>query len=63
MNIHQQTQIIDLRINIDHVATLPQCPRNGYPDPLRALMAEVAGADCITLHLRESSPDVLPDSS
>lgn len=54
MNIHQQTQIIDLGINIDHVATLRNARGTIYPDPLQAaLMAEVAGADCITLHLRE----------
>ncbi len=54
MNIHQQTQIIDLGINIDHVATLRNARGTVYPDPLQAaLMAEEAGADCITLHLRE----------
>ncbi|MBC3883248.1 pyridoxine 5'-phosphate synthase [Undibacterium sp. LX40W] len=54
MNIHQQTQIIDLGINIDHVATLRNARGTTYPDPLQAaLMAEEAGADCITLHLRE----------
>ncbi len=54
MNIHQQTQIIDLGINIDHVATLRNARGTNYPDPLQAaLMAEEAGADCITLHLRE----------
>lgn len=54
MNIHQQTQIIDLGINIDHVATLRNARGTCYPDPLQAaLMAEEAGADCITLHLRE----------
>jgi pyridoxine 5-phosphate synthase len=54
MNIHQQTQVIDLGINIDHVATLRNARGTSYPDPLRAaLMAEEAGADCITLHLRE----------
>ncbi|MFZ6658814.1 pyridoxine 5'-phosphate synthase [Undibacterium sp. TJN19] len=54
MNIHQQTQLIDLGVNIDHVATLRNARGNSYPDPLlAALMAEEAGADCITLHLRE----------
>lgn len=54
MNIHQQTQLIDLGINIDHVATLRNARGTIYPDPLQAaLMAEEAGADCITLHLRE----------
>jgi len=46
--------MIDLGVNIDHVATLRQARRGRYPDPLyAALMAEEAGADSITLHLRE----------
>src|SRR5476651_158070 len=46
--------VIDLGVNIDHVATLRNARGTSYPDPLRAaLMAEQAGADCITLHLRE----------
>ncbi|MES2050248.1 MAG: pyridoxine 5'-phosphate synthase, partial [Pseudomonadota bacterium] len=54
MNIHQQTQLIDLGINIDHVATLRNARGTFYPDPLQAaLLAEEAGADCITLHMRE----------
>ena len=45
---------IDLGINIDHVATLRQVRRAYYPDPVyAALVAESAGADNITLHLRE----------
>jgi pyridoxine 5-phosphate synthase len=43
-----------LGINIDHVATLRQARRARYPDPVHAaLAAEQAGADSITLHLRE----------
>lgn len=54
MNVHSQTQMIELGINIDHVATLRNARGTFYPDPLQAaLMAEEAGADCITLHLRE----------
>ncbi|WP_348696504.1 pyridoxine 5'-phosphate synthase [Duganella fentianensis] len=46
--------IIDLGVNIDHVATLRNARGTSYPDPIRAaLLAEQAGADCITLHLRE----------
>ncbi len=46
--------IIDLGVNIDHVATLRNARGTRYPDPIRAaLLAEQAGADCITLHLRE----------
>ena len=45
---------IFLGVNIDHVATLRQARRGRYPDPVHAaLAAEVAGADSITLHLRE----------
>jgi pyridoxine 5-phosphate synthase len=45
---------ISLGVNIDHVATLRQARRARYPDPLyAALLAEQAGADSITLHLRE----------
>jgi pyridoxine 5-phosphate synthase len=43
-----------LGVNIDHVATLRQARRGRYPDPVHAaLAAELAGADSITLHLRE----------
>jgi pyridoxine 5-phosphate synthase len=49
-----KTPVIALGINIDHVATLRQVRRARYPDPLHAaLLAEKAGADSITLHLRE----------
>ncbi|MEZ5475398.1 MAG: pyridoxine 5'-phosphate synthase [Steroidobacteraceae bacterium] len=45
---------IALGVNIDHVATVRQARRASYPDPIRAaLLAELAGADNITLHLRE----------
>jgi pyridoxine 5-phosphate synthase len=45
---------IALGINIDHVATLRQARRGKDPDPIQAaLAAEMAGADSITLHLRE----------
>lgn len=43
-----------LGINIDHVATLRNARGGFYPDPLKAaLVAEAAGADNITCHLRE----------
>jgi pyridoxine 5-phosphate synthase len=46
--------VIDLGVNIDHIATVRNARGTAYPDPLRAaLLAEQAGADCITLHLRE----------
>ena len=45
---------IFLGINIDHVATLRQARGTSYPDPIKAALdAEMAGADSITLHLRE----------
>ncbi len=46
--------MIKLGVNIDHVATLRQVRGTRYPDPVQAaLEAEQAGADAITLHLRE----------
>ncbi|KEO53242.1 pyridoxine 5'-phosphate synthase [Thioclava indica] len=43
-----------LGVNIDHVATIRNARGSSYPDPLRAaLMAQEAGADGITAHLRE----------
>ncbi len=43
-----------LGVNVDHVATLRQARRTVYPDPVEAAMAaERAGADQITVHLRE----------
>ncbi|NLC24017.1 MAG: pyridoxine 5'-phosphate synthase, partial [Oxalobacter sp.] len=46
--------LIELGVNIDHVATLRNARGTVYPDPVRAaLLAEEAGADGITLHLRE----------
>ena len=45
---------IELGINIDHIATLRQVRGTPYPDPIHAAqLAEDAGADLITLHLRE----------
>ncbi len=45
---------IRLGVNIDHVATVRNARGSAYPDPLRAaLLAEAAGADGITAHLRE----------
>ena len=43
-----------LGVNVDHVATLRQARGVDYPDPVEAaLAAEAAGADGITVHLRE----------
>jgi pyridoxine 5-phosphate synthase len=45
---------LNLGVNIDHVATLRQARGTRYPSPVQAaLLAESAGADSITLHLRE----------
>ena len=45
---------LELGINIDHVATLRNARGTVYPDPIKAAqLAEEAGADLITLHLRE----------
>ncbi|OHB73169.1 MAG: pyridoxine 5'-phosphate synthase [Planctomycetes bacterium RBG_13_63_9] len=44
----------DLGVNIDHVATVRQARRTYEPDPVwAATLAELGGADGITLHLRE----------
>jgi pyridoxine 5-phosphate synthase len=43
-----------LGVNIDHVATLRQARKGRYPDPVTAAaLAELGGADQITLHVRE----------
>lgn len=49
-----QLSTILLGVNIDHVATLRNARGTQYPDPVKAaILAEQAGADAITLHLRE----------
>ncbi len=46
--------MIELGVNIDHIATLREARRTLYPDPVQAaLEAEQAGADAVTMHLRE----------
>ena len=46
--------MIRLGVNVDHVATLRQARRVDVPDPVEAaLLAEGAGAEGITVHLRE----------
>jgi pyridoxine 5-phosphate synthase len=43
-----------LGVNIDHVATIRQARRTVEPDPVwAAIAAQLGGADCITVHLRE----------
>lgn len=47
-------QTIRLGVNVDHVATVRQARGTSHPDPVAAgLLAEQAGADGITVHLRE----------
>jgi pyridoxine 5-phosphate synthase len=54
--------MILLGVNIDHVATLRQVRGTDYPSPLEAaLAAEEAGADYITLHLREDRRHIQDD--
>lgn len=54
MGHHQGSHEPLLGVNIDHVATLRQARGTRYPDPVQAaLLAEQAGADAITVHLRE----------
>jgi len=46
--------MILLYVNVDHVATIREARKTCEPDPLvAALLAEIAGADGITIHLRE----------
>ena len=54
--------MILLGVNIDHVATLRQARGTRYPSPIEAaLVAETAGADFITLHLREDRRHIQDD--
>ncbi|WP_168542170.1 pyridoxine 5'-phosphate synthase [Acinetobacter sp. A2] len=51
-----------LGVNIDHVATLRQARGTNYPDPVKAaLICEQAGAEGITLHLREDRRHIQDD--
>jgi pyridoxine 5-phosphate synthase len=50
----KQAESILLGVNIDHIATIRQARHTRYPDPVEAVYAsELAGADGITVHLRE----------
>ncbi len=47
-------QCVHLGVNVDHIATLRQARGTTYPDPLQAAdIARTAGADGVTVHLRE----------
>ena len=46
--------MIRLGVNLDHIVTIREARKENYPDPVQAaLLAELAGADNITCHLRE----------
>ena len=50
----EQRKVIELGVNIDHVATIRQARRTYEPDPVwAAVEAHLGGADGITVHLRE----------
>ncbi len=56
----QAGQALALGVNVDHVATVRQARRARYPDPVEAaLLAEAAGADSITMHLREDRRHII----
>jgi pyridoxine 5-phosphate synthase len=58
---HTKTPV-QLGFNIDHIATLRQARLTRYPSPIEAaLVAETAGADQITLHLREDRRHIQED--
>jgi pyridoxine 5-phosphate synthase len=51
---------IALGVNVDHVATVRQARRASHPDPVHAaLVCEQAGADSITMHLREDRRHII----
>lgn len=53
-------QALRLGVNIDHIATLRNARGSAYPDPVRgALLAQAAGADGITAHLREDRRHII----
>ena len=55
-------QYLRLGVNIDHVATIRNARGGGHPDPVRAArLAEAAGADGITAHLREDRRHISDD--
>jgi len=60
--LRQPLGALRLGVNIDHVATVRNARGSAYPDPVRAAkMAEAAGADGITAHLREDRRHINDD--
>jgi pyridoxine 5-phosphate synthase len=54
--------MIELSVNIDHVATVRQARRGHEPDPVwAAVEAQLGGADGITVHLREDRRHIRDD--
>lgn len=54
MGISLEGSMIRLGVNIDHVATVREARKVNYPDPVQAgVLAELSGADSITVHLRQ----------
>lgn len=54
--------MVELGVNIDHVATVRQARKTYEPDPVwAAAEAQLAGAECITMHLREDRRHVQDD--
>jgi pyridoxine 5-phosphate synthase len=52
--MRRNTRVLRLSVNIDHIATIRQARRGAEPDPISAaVLAELAGADGIIVHLRE----------
>ena len=52
--------MLELGVNIDHIATIRQARKTYEPDPVTAAaMAELGGADCITIHLREDRRHII----
>ena len=50
----KETPMPELGVNIDHIATVREARKTFEPDPVwAAAMAELGGADGITIHLRE----------
>ena len=57
---NEGTRDIALGVNVDHIATVRQARRARHPDPVHAaLLAEQAGADSITMHLREDRRHII----
>ena len=52
--IENLESMVKLGVNVDHVATIRQARQTDEPDPVwAAVLAELGGADLITVHLRD----------